>query len=216
MSSANVAGYGVEPLEEKAQIRVPSFSYSRSKIQAEAAAARLCTRHNLKLIILRPSAVYGPEDWKWSFEMIHRLDRTAWPLVNRGQARFTPVYIGNLTSAVALALDTNHEGTYNLTDDVTVSWLEFCEKIARALGKPARVKSFPFAIAWPLAALAEVYGAAFSRKSGPPLTRYRVIRSSRDFLYSCRLACDELGYRPDRDLDKHIRRTVQWYREVLH
>jgi nucleoside-diphosphate-sugar epimerase len=160
--------------------------------------------------------VYGPEDWKWSYEMVHRLATGSWPLVNEGRAVLTPVYIRNLIRAVELAVyaGNSSDGVYNITDGVTVSWLEFCKKIAAALETPLRVKSYPFCIAYPLGVLSEIEGRLLRRKRGPRLTRYRIIRSSRDFHYTHQKARRELGYTPDTNIDHHLAETVRWYRSV--
>ncbi|MFW6182052.1 MAG: NAD-dependent epimerase/dehydratase family protein [Spirochaetota bacterium] len=216
ISTANVAGYGRRRLSEDGAGSRPRFPYSRSKLESERAARLECSRSGLDLVILRPSAVYGPGDWKWTYEMVRRLEVSAWPLVNGGKAVLTPVYIDNLTRAVELALEAEEVNgrAYNITDGVTVSWLEFCEKIAGALGVPLRVKSYPLLIAYPVGLLSEAAGTVLNPVQGPRLTRYRIIRSCRDFHYTDERARRELGYRPDPDLDRHLAETVRWYRSV--
>ncbi len=216
ISTANVAGYGRRNLTEEIDGTRIRFPYSRSKLEGEVVARGECALSGIELVILRPSAVYGPGDWKWSYEMVHRLANSTWPLVNKGSAVLTPVYIKNLSSAVELALEAGDMcgRAYNITDGVTVSWLELCEKIAEALGGPLRVKSYPFFIAYPVGLLSEVVGTLFNTNHGPRLTRYRIIRSSRDFHYSDERARRELGYAPDQRMDRHLAETVRWYRSV--
>jgi nucleoside-diphosphate-sugar epimerase len=216
ISTANVAGYGRRNVSEDGDRTRPRFPYSRSKLESERAAREGCARRGMGLVILRPSAVYGPGDWKWTYQMARRLEVSAWPLVNRGRAVLTPVYIDNLTRAVELALDAdNADGrAYNITDGVTVSWLELCVRMAGALGVPLQVKSYPVLIAYPVGLVSEAAGTLFNSGRGPTLTRYRIIRSCRDFHYSHDRARRELGYDPDPDLDRHLAETVRWYRSV--
>ncbi len=145
LSTANVAGYGTrDATEDMASRDRLRFHYSRSKLDAEQAALRLCKASGLQLTILRPSAVYGPGDWKWSYEMVRRIAQGGWPLVSGGRAISTPLYIDNLCRAIDLAL--RHDGTggvYNITDGVTVSWREFSELIASHLGLRPRFLNIP-------------------------------------------------------------------------
>ena len=216
ISSANVAGFGKRDMSE-AREDTPKllFRYSRTKLEGERVAMRLCKKRGVELIILRPSAVYGPEDWKWSYEMVDRLAHSYWPLLNMGRAVFTPVFIENLCRAIELAVRKNGmEGVYNITDNVTVSWVEFCEKIAFYLGVPPSCKSFSYPIALSVAFLYETLRRLFFPGRELKVTVYRVIRSAKDFHYSCNMAIDKLGYRPDSDLNSHIKKMVGWYMSV--
>jgi nucleoside-diphosphate-sugar epimerase len=216
ISSANVVGFGKRDMSETRE-DTPKllFRYSRTKLEGEGVATRLCKKRGIELIILRPSAVYGPEDWKWSYEMVDRLAHSYWPLLNMGRAVFTPVFIENLCRAIELTVMKNGmEGVYNITDNVTVSWVEFCEKIAFHLGVPSSCKSFSYPIALCVAFLYETFHRLFFAGREPKVTVYRVIRSAKDFHYSCNMAIDKLGYRPDSDLNSHIRKMVGWYRGV--
>jgi nucleoside-diphosphate-sugar epimerase len=216
ISTANVSGYGKRNVgefeNEQEKLR---FLYSKSKREGEQRAQELCAASGIKLVILRPSAVYGPEDWKWSYEMIARIDCASWPLINRGRAVFTPLYIDNLCQAVENATQIGKNGgVYNLTDDVVVTWFDFCEKIARCLKKPLKYSSVPFFFAIVISFLFEGAHRTVLRNKNPKITRYRIIRSAKDFHYSCALAKKELHYTPDRDMDAHIAKTVLWYRAV--
>jgi nucleoside-diphosphate-sugar epimerase len=216
ISTANVAGYGRLNMDER-QVHEGGrfFTYSKTKLEGENTVRSLCREMGIANVVLRPSAVYGPDDWKWSYEMIHRLATGSWPLVDGGKALFTPVYIGNLCRAVELAIESEKNGlVLNITDDRTVSWREFSSKIAHELGVSLKLRSVPSFFALGVAALVQSMHVFFSPEKPPNLTLYRVIRSSRHFHYSCERAKNELSYRPDTDIDSHIRRTVDWYRSV--
>lgn len=217
ISTANVAGFGLRYMGEQINNHYkPPFIYSRTKLEGERVATRLCENLRIDLIILRPSAIYGPGDWKFSFEMIDRIANSFWPMVGRGKAVFTPVFIENLCKAAELAVQSNKTfGVYNITDDVTVSWMDFSLKVASALGVPLNYRSFPAFFALGAALLYEAFHLVFKPEKEPEITLYRVIRSWKDFHYSCKLAIDELGYDPDPDIDKHIKKTVEWYREAV-
>ncbi|MFC1499836.1 NAD-dependent epimerase/dehydratase family protein [Candidatus Zixiibacteriota bacterium] len=216
LSSANVAGYGSRDVTEEDTSRERlRFHYSRSKLEAEEVALRWCEAYNLQLTILRPSAIYGPGDWKWSYEMVHRIAHGGWPLVDSGKAVFTPLYINNLCQAVELTLEQDVTGgIYNITDDITVSWREFSEKLAIHLGARPRFRNIPYPVALPAGVLLEAIHRLPLFRGEPIATRYRVIRAAKDFHYSIEKAKKQLAYQPDTALDTHLHTTVEWYRSV--
>ena len=212
VSTANAGGYGRRDMDEDSRGPRPSSPYSRSKLAAEHAARLHAARRGVRLTILRPSAVYGPGDRRWTLPMLERIAAGRWALVDHGRALLTPLYVGNLAQAVVLALQRRVPGTFILTDDVTMSWRQFTGRCARALGVSGRTRSVPYAVARPAAEAAELFGR-MARLGRPPLiTRYRVIRAAKDFHYRCERARSVLGYRPDRDVDAHLRACAAWYR----
>jgi nucleoside-diphosphate-sugar epimerase len=216
MSSANVAGYGSRDMVEEGgdYTRLP-FPYTRTKREGEKVVEELCAERDVDYVILRPSAIYGPGDWKWSFVLIDRLARSYWPLVNHGRAVFTPLYVDNLCRALDCALETDRTGeVFNVTDDAHISWYDMCREAASALGEPLRVKNFSYSFGHLIIAGSLLASLFSGDGDGPAITRYKVVRSARDFHYSCRRAKDLLGYSPDRDIASHIRDTVAWYRAV--
>lgn len=216
LSTANVVGHGSrEATEEEADRDRLRFHYSRSKLDAEEAVRKGCRDHGIELVVLRPAAVYGPGDWKWSWRMIDAVARGRWPLVSGGRARLAPLWIGNLCEAVGLAIEGHGTGgIFNVTDGVDIDWRAFSSLIATHLGLEPSFWSVPYAAALPLAVVAEALWWIPLLRGEPPVTRYRVIKASRDFHYSIDRAREELGYRPDSDLETHLRKTVDWYRSI--
>ena len=211
LSSANAGGYGRD-LDEDSGGSWASSPYSRSKRAAERAARLHAARRGVRLTVLRPSAVYGPGDRRWTLPMLERIDAGTWALVDGGRALLTPLYVGNLARAAVLALGRRVPGIFILTDDVTMSWKQITVRCARALGVRPSARSVPYALARPAAEAAELLGRMARLRRPPLITRYRVIRAGRDFHYRCDRAMRVLDYRPDRDVDAHLRACVDWYR----
>lgn len=211
LSTANAGGYGYRNMNESSRGIRTSSSYSRSKVAAEHAARACADRTGIGLTILRPSAVYGPGDRRWTLPMLERIDTGTWALIDRGRALLTPLYIDNLTQGVLTALERRISGTFILTDNVTVSWRQFTANCKRALGVSGTTRSVPYALARPVAEVIEFYSRLTRRSMPPIITRYRVIRAAKDFHYRCDRALCDLGYRPDRDLAAHLRTCAAWY-----
>ena len=80
--------------------------YARSK----AAAERLVLAAQPQAVIMRPSILFGPEDDFFNrFASLARLS-PALPLVGGGTTRFQPVFVGDVASAIADAVDGNARG----------------------------------------------------------------------------------------------------------
>ncbi len=213
VSTANAGGYGRD-LDEDSRGARASSSYSQSKRAAERAARLHAVRRGVRLTILRPSAVYGPGDRRWTLPMLERIDAGTWALVDGGRALLTPLYVGNLAQAAVRALERRVPGIYLLTDDVTMTWRQFTVRCANALGVRPSTRSVPYALARPAAEAAALLGRMARLRRPPLVTRYRVLRAAKDFHYRCDRAKSILGYRPDRDVDAHLRACVDWYRRT--
>ncbi len=89
----HISALGAEPV-------APSL-YARSKAAGEAAVREIVPG----AVILRPSAVFGPEDALFNrFAAMARL-LPALPLIGGGETKLQPVYVGDVASAIGQALD---------------------------------------------------------------------------------------------------------------
>ncbi len=213
ISSLNAAGYGVRNMTESMETQNMT-EYSRSKREGEKIILNGGKNHGVGVTVLRPGAVYGPGDWKFSLIMFSIIKQGLCPVINGGKGVFTPVYIKNLTAAVSAALNKPADyKIYNITDDVTVNWIEFFKLFASAIGIPLKIVNIPYPLAITAAVLSEGLTKLLHRGTAPKITKYMVIRATRDFHYSCEKAKTEFGYSPDTDITAHIRETVAWCRQ---
>jgi len=216
ISTTSVEGSGRSLLGEEsspARLRLP---YSATKRAAEELAARLCGEHGVSLAVLRPSGVYGPLDFKWSYRMLRLIEQGRWPLIDRGRARLTPVYVHNLVDAIERALEPpGLNGTWNVTDGVEITWHDFSALAAAALGRSLRPRNVPYVAGLVAAAAVELFYRAVRPGVEPPITRYRAAAAAHESRYSCRRAQAELGYAPSADIAAHWIETARWYRAGL-
>jgi 2-alkyl-3-oxoalkanoate reductase len=137
MSSASVHGQAPDPsTDEQAPLhRRHPLAYNNAKVDAEREWARLRQRGGPEVVVLRPAIVFGPRS-RWVASCAEELlDGRAY-LVNGGRGICNTVYVDNLLHAVHLALTSPQAGgeTYFVGDRERVTWREFYEPIARALG----------------------------------------------------------------------------------
>jgi NADH dehydrogenase len=120
-------------------------SYGRSKAAGEKAVLAAIP----SATILRPSVVFGPEDqFTNRFAALARMSPVL-PLIGGGVNRMQPVYVGDVATAVADAVDgrTKPGGTYELGGPEALTMREIMEAILAITERRRMLVSLPFGLA---------------------------------------------------------------------
>lgn len=193
----------------------PVSPYGRSKLGAEQVADEFVRAHGLDVVIVRPTAVYGPRD---------RDILEAFRLARRGLAlrvapagqRLTMIHARDLAQMLILAArkgarESGRARRYHASDGVTYTWDAVIEAIGDAVGRRPRTIAIPRLVA--VAAATAQTVVALVRRSKPLLTRGRIAELAADD-WSCDIsrAKTELGFAPAVSLMEGMRETAGWYR----
>lgn len=119
--------------------------YAQSKAAGEKAVLAAVP----SATILRPSVVFGPEDqFTNRFAALARMS-PALPLVGGGVTRLQPVYVGDVASAVARAVDgkTKAGAIYELGGIEVLTMREIMETILAITGRKRMLVPLPFDVA---------------------------------------------------------------------
>lgn len=122
--------------------------YGRSKAEAERGLGELAGRTGLEAVVLRPPLVYGAEA-RGNFARLVRLVARGIPLPLASiRNRRSLIYVGNLVDAIVRSLDHPAAAgqTFLVSDGEDISTPELVRRIARALGRPARLIAVPPAL----------------------------------------------------------------------
>lgn len=177
-----------------------SDPYSWSKTEAERLLGEASGHPGLERVILRPPLVYGPRV-KANFLRLMRLVDSGLPLPLASVAnRRSLLFVGNLADALYTCIGHPRAAgqTFSVSDGEDVSTPELVRRIARALGRPARL--FPF----PVALLRTVGGLAGQRQAVDRLTGDLSVDAS-----PIRAA---LGWRAPFSMELGLAETAAWYR----
>jgi len=190
MSSVKVLGEETpqRPFDD-ASPPAPRDGYGRAKAEAEAALRAV---PGLSLTVLRPPLVYGP-GVRANFLALMRAVARGWPLPLAGIAnRRSLLYAGNLAHAVVHCLESPLAAgrAYGVTDGAPVSTPALCRALGAALGRPARLFSFP-------PSLLEL---------APPASRL-----TRSLVVDDAALRRELGWTPPHAFEEGLRRTAEWF-----
>jgi len=145
LSTAKVNGEGRPAPYTEQDKSTPMDPYSISKYEAENILHEIAADTGMEVVILRPPLVYGP-GVKANFFYLLKLVHKGLPLpFARVENRRSLIFLDNLISAIIACIqhpDAAGE-TYLVSDSEIVSTPELIRRIAEALGKSARLFSFP-------------------------------------------------------------------------
>jgi uncharacterized protein YbjT (DUF2867 family) len=119
--------------------------YARAKAAGEQAVRSAIPA----AIVLRPSVVFGPEDqFSNRFAALARMS-PALPLIGGGFTRLQPVYVGDVATAVADAVDGKAKSgaTYELGGPEVLTMREIMEIILATTGRNRMLVPLPFGLA---------------------------------------------------------------------
>ncbi len=189
-------------------------NYCITKALAEKELWKL--KDKIEIIVIRPSNVFGPGDYSFTYPLIQTLEKGLIGFVNGGRPLTSPCYVKNLCRATELAVKTEKGvgEAFNISDSNDIPWIEFLKLFSSELkAKPPRL----YIPASPLMAVAKImefiYRAVGSRKP-PFLTPYRIAISSRDYSFSTEKAKRLLNYVPTHTTEDGVKESVEWYRAV--
>lgn len=192
------------------------YAYGASKVAAEKTVR--AAQKEIEIAIIRPGlVVFGPEDTTAFVHMAPMLAQGRWTHVDRGRSRLCYSFVDNLAHGFFL-VGTHPAaagGTFNITDDLCLTWKEFVSAIISAFGAEEHSLSVPRPIARAAGIGLEAVWKVFRAKVSPPITDYRTALVASDFHFNCEKAKRVLGYRPIVGFEEGLRRTVVWYLEKV-
>jgi len=215
ISSTSIYGFDTRiNADEDTKVIKNKFPYCVTKLEGEKVVKHFIKNYNLPATIVQPGVVYGPNDRTTSYKLIDALLKRRMVVGEKGKYFMSPTYIGNLTQGIFLILtkrNISRGKTYIITDDIKMSWGEFFGLFCKALNMPFPKISIPAWLGWAVAYISEGLYTLLGIDSPPSITGYRVAISTSHFHFKPGKIMRELGYKPDKQIEKHIKETVEAY-----
>jgi UDP-N-acetyl-alpha-D-quinovosamine dehydrogenase len=146
LSSIKVNGEGAIARSYRADdIPNPCDAYGRSKLDAECVLRDICVKAGMDLIVIRSPLVYGP-GVRANFERLLRLARLGLPLpLGSIENRRSLIGVWNLVDFIEVCMTHPAAGgeTWLIADGEDLSTPDLVSRLARLMGKRARLFSFP-------------------------------------------------------------------------
>lgn len=117
--------------------------YAAAKLASENFLRIFCKENKIKLIILRPSQVYGPKDRgnKVIPKFIEKISKNEKiEIYKKGQERRKYLYVSDLIEAILKLLRTNTTGTFDLVGKKTIKIIDVVKTIEKITGKKAKIR----------------------------------------------------------------------------
>jgi nucleoside-diphosphate-sugar epimerase len=200
-----------EPATEDSPI-APEDYYQYTKYEGERAVVEFLGK-GLKIVTLRPTAIYGPGDPERFLILFKMVNERRFFMFGDGNAHYHPVYVDNLVDAfeLAAASDKGNGEVYLIGDEKYNTLNDLVRAIAEALQMNVKIRHFPF---WPLWMAAWAYEMVYKPfRVDPPLFRRRVDWFRQNRAFSIDKAKKELGYQPKVGLREGLAETAEWYRK---
>jgi nucleoside-diphosphate-sugar epimerase len=210
ISSIAAAGPSVtgQPVTET-DVPRPVGPYGQSKLRAETAV--LATRDRLPVMVLRPSAIYGPYDK--DFLPLFRAVKRGWlPTIGRETLHVDVCFVSDLVHGMLAAAESPDAlGETFFLGGACHTWRDIGNEIARQVGRhPPRDLRLPRGLVLTAATLAD----GWAHMAGQPsvLNRQSLIERLQPYwVYDSSKARQVFGYQPQVPLPQGIARTLQWY-----
>jgi nucleoside-diphosphate-sugar epimerase len=200
------------PSNEEATI-APADYYQYTKWEGEQVVPEFLAK-GLKVVILRPAAIYGPGDPGRFSMLFKRSKKGTFLMAGDGETFYHPLYIDNLVDAfeLAAASDKGNGEAYLIADEHFYSLNDLVMEVGKAMGINVKIQHIPFWPVWTIALLTEILYKPLVGID-PPLFRRRVdwFRQNRGF--DCTKAKNELGYVPKVGISEGLSKTAEWYKQ---
>jgi nucleoside-diphosphate-sugar epimerase len=198
------------PLTESDPCR-PVGPYGRSKLRAEEAV--LAYKAQLPVIVLRPSAIYGPHDTDF-LQLFRAVRHGILPHIGRQDLYVDLCFVADLIQGMMAAAECPQGlGEVFFLGGTCHTWREIGEETARLLDVKLRQITMPRAAVLVAAGLAD--GWARLRRQPSLLSRTNILERIQPYwVCASTKARHTFAYVPATSLAQGLAETLQWYRDV--
>jgi len=191
-------------------VPAPRTTYGLSKLRAEEALKKI---PNLPLLIMRPTAVFGPgeKDFFLVFEMIKKYRFT--PISGSKNIKYTFIYVKDLARVMLEATLSEYVNkSYFISDGRIYKITQFTDGISKALN----VKTFGFTIPFPILSLIVTGTGILDKITGSKsLLNDEQLAKMKARNWDCDIAplVQDFSFQPQYNIDQATKETALWYLE---
>ena len=161
--------------------------YALSKIKAEKYLQGWCAMHSVKLSILRPSLIAGPNPPGNLGAMIRGIRNGKYLSIAGGKARKSVLMVQDIANLLPMLIEKG--GIYNVCDSYQPSFRELEMVIYKQLNK-----KLPLSIPYWFAKSMAIFGDCFGEKA--PINSLKLRKITHSLTFSNEKAMRELGWKP--------------------
>ena len=186
----------------------PVTNYGRSKMLAEA---YLNDIPDLPLVVIRPTAVYGPRE-KDLLILFKSISKGIEPYIGSFKQQFSFVYVKDLAQVIikALLVDTKHR-VYNVSDGHVYNRYALANATKELLNKRTLKFHLPVVTVGVLASLMD---RLYKNKKETPALNKEKMAELTAINWACNINTmqDDFGFTPQFNLKEGLAETLKWYK----
>jgi nucleoside-diphosphate-sugar epimerase len=186
----------------------PVTNYGASKLLAEQYLQEVA---DLPLIIIRPTAVYGPRE-KDIFILFQTINKGLEPHIGSFKQQISFIYVTDLAKIIVNALFSDITSrAYNVSDGAVYDRYALAQGVKKALHKRTLKFHLPVPAVSALAALME---RLYKNSAASPALNKEKMNELTAVNWACSItnAKNDLGFKPTYGLEAGILETVNWYK----
>jgi nucleoside-diphosphate-sugar epimerase len=191
----------------------PDDVYQRTKAEAERLALETHRRHGDPVVVIRPTAIYGPGDHRL-LKLFRLIAKRRFVMFGTGEVFFHMIHVDDLVRGLrqaAAAPDHTVLGEIFILGGGEYTTLnDLVARIARVTGGAESRAHLPIKPLLALGSAVEKICKPFPIE--PPVFRRRVNWFVKNRAFSIDKAGRMMGFHPQVGLDTGLRQTVRWYR----
>jgi len=186
----------------------PVTNYGASKLLAEQYLAQV---KGLPLIVIRPTAVYGPRE-KDIFILLQTINKGLEPHIGNFEQQISFIYVKDLAKIIVDSLFsavTNRQ--YNVSDGGTYNRYALAEGVKKAMHK----KTWKFHLpVFAVSALASLMERLYKNSASSPALNKEKMNELTAINWACSIANvkRDLGFNPRYNLESGLAETINWYK----
>jgi nucleoside-diphosphate-sugar epimerase len=212
VSTTDVYGYPIEPVDETYPITDVGLPYNRSKGLGERAVWKFFKETGIPVTVIRPADIYGPRSVSIVVEIARLLLKRQMMLIDRGRTSAGLLYIDNAVEGILHAAGSSRTigQAYNLRDEGNESWKQFVDALATGMSVSPPWINLPSMLAVSLGQLCEITYKTLGITNRPVITRHAAYLLSREQGYSIKKAQRDFGFHSTVSFAEGMRRTLAW------
>jgi UDP-glucose 4-epimerase len=207
VSSVGIYGFSRDLPVRETHPPAPRTLYGATKIEAEKLVRALGEEHDLEVVIVRPTIVYGPGDTNGMLDKMARMIRAGtYRIVGSGDNVLHHTYVDDIGQGIDCAA-TSPEAAgedFILAGPETITLKALSELVAETLGKRLPRVHVPLALARAVAAVVDVAqyrGIAFAKPADeggrePPINSEKLDVMTLPISFDASKAKARIGFRP--------------------
>ena len=208
---SSAAIYGLPGKATEGNIPHPSTPYGASKLEAEAAVKSWTVDDPRRAaIIIRPAAIFGPENYANIYRLISKVADGKFRWVGQGDNIKSIAYVENLVAATLFLIDRMEPGVeaYNYSDDPQLTLKQLVDLISEKAQVSAARFHIPFPVALLVGGMLDFLGRLLRHDFDIKTSRLRKFRMHSEYPAD---RIRSLGFHQRFTLEKGIEKTVRWY-----